>query len=64
MNQRQTEGSRCSCANPAEHAALVARVEASHAIDYSGVRRELALQVSTSEALTKRAGSVRNGHYP
>lgn len=63
MNQKQTEGSKCTCSSPEEHAKLIASVEASHAIDYSGARRDLAIQVSTSEALRKRAGSFKNGHY-
>jgi hypothetical protein len=54
----------CRCSSPHEHAQLVARVDASHVEDYDGSRRKLADEVSTSEALRKRAGSASNGHYP
>jgi hypothetical protein len=64
MPNRKQEGGNCSCGSPEEHARLVASVDESHARDYDGSRRELALQVSTSEALRKRAVSVTNGHYP
>jgi hypothetical protein len=62
MTQRRSEGSRCECGSPEEHAKLVANVDESFKRDYDGSRMRLALQVSTSEALRRRALVPKNGH--
>lgn len=58
---RRTEGNKCSCETLAEHDAMVNRVDASFAKDYDGSRRRYADQVSTSQALRKRALAPTNG---
>lgn len=53
------EGSACGCGSPAEHRALVARVDRSFEADRE--RAVLAMRVATSEALRVRALAPTNG---
>lgn len=53
-------GSVCTCATPGEHFELVKRVDRSFEQDRE--RALLALKVSTSQALIRRASAPTNGH--
>lgn len=62
MTNRNQEGGICRCSSPAEHIKLVDKVNDSFKRDYDGSRRKIADQVSTSEALRKRALIPKNGN--